>query len=224
MPSPAQPSPVQVDAFFESTLIAEDAQLAELSARNAAAGLPAIAVSPTQAKALALLVRLMQARNVLEVGTLGGYSGVHIARELPSSGRLTTLEINPIYAQVARDNFTRLGLAPRVDLRIGPALDTLRELAAAQPRSFDLIFIDADKPNNPAYFSLATQLIRPRGVILVDNVVRDGNIADESSTDPAVLGTRTMMQAISKMPHVTATALQTQGSKGYDGFLMAVVD
>lgn len=218
------PTPAQVDAFFESTFIEEDPQLAELSARNAAAGLPAIAVSPAQAKALALLVRIMQARNVLEVGTLGGYSGAHIARELPADGKLTTLEVNPTYAQLARDNFTRLGLASRIDLRLGPALETLRDLVAIHPRAFDLVFIDADKPNNPAYFSLATQLIRPRGVIIVDNVVRDGNIADESSTDPAVLGTRTMMQAISKMPHVTATALQTQGSKGYDGFLMAVVD
>lgn len=218
------PTPAQVDAFFEATFIAEDPQLAELSARNAAAGLPAIAVSPAQAKALALLVRIMQARNVLEVGTLGGYSGVHIARELPADGKLTTLEVNPTFAQVASDNFTRLGLASRIELRLGPALDTLRQLVTTHPRTFDLIFIDADKPSNPSYFSLALQLIRPRGVIIVDNVVRDGNIADATSTDPAIIGTRAMMQAISRTPGVTATAIQTQGSKGYDGFLMAVVD
>ncbi len=218
------PTPAQVDAFFESTFIAEDPRLSDLSARNAAAGLPAIAVSPAQAKALALLVRLMQARHVLEVGTLGGYSGAHIARELPADGKLTTLEVNPAFAQVARDNFVRLGIASRVDLRVGPALDTLRDLVSAHPRAFDLVFIDADKPNNPAYFSHALQLVRPRGVIIVDNVVRDGNIADATSADPAILGNRAMMQAISRTPGVTATAMQTQGSKGYDGFLMAVVD
>ncbi len=172
---------------------------------------------------LALLVQLRSARRVLEVGTLGGYSTIWLARAMGADGRLITLEVEPRYAEVARTNIARAGLSDVVDVRLGAALDTLPQLAAEGAGPFDVTFIDADKPNNAEYFGWAVRLSRPGSAIVVDNVVRQGAVIDADSTDAATKGTRRLYEVMAAEPRVSATVIQTVGSKGYDGFAIAVV-
>lgn len=190
---------------------------------NAAAELPAIDVAPNQGKLLQLLAQLAGARRILEIGTLGGYSTIFLARALPDGGRLVTLEFNPKHAEIARGNLERAGVAAKVEIRVGAALDTLPKIAEEKLGPFDLIFVDADKPNNPHYFEWAVRLSRAGTLIVVDNVIRDGEIAEAENTDPAITGTRRMFELMGKDSRVSATAIQTVGSKGHDGFAMAVV-
>ena len=208
-----------VDEYSTGRLLAPDPVLDAALEANALAGLPAIDVSPAQGKLLHLLARSVGARRILEVGTLGGYSTIWLARALPAGGRLVTCEIDPRHAEVARANLARAGLDGVAEVRVGPAKDTLQTLEGP----FDLAFIDADKPSNPEYFRHALRLSRPGSMIVVDNVVRGGRVADAGSDDPAVRGTRAVIEAIGQEPRVDATVVQTVGSKGYDGFLMALV-
>jgi len=212
-----------VDSYLTKTLIPADPTLEAALAANAAAGLPSIDVSPTQGKFLHLLARMQSPMRILEVGTLGGYSTIWLARALPPLGRLISLEFEPKHAAVAKENIAEAGLASIVEIRIGPAADSLAQLHAESPEPFDLIFIDADKPNNPTYLEWALKLSRKGTLIIVDNVIRDGKIADPKSTDPAITGTRAMFEMLAANPHLLATALQTVGSKGYDGFALALV-
>ena len=213
-----------VDEYLNAHVIADDPALTSALGDSAAAGLPAIAVAPNQGKLLHILARLRGARSILEVGTLGGYSTIWLARALPADGRLVTLEIDPRHAAVARANLARAGVADKVELRVGPALDTLAALAGEGRSPFDLAFIDADKPNNAAYFDWALKLSRPGSLIIVDNVVRKGAVADGTSTDPNVTGTRRLFERLRAEPRVTATALQTVGLKGWDGLVVALVN
>jgi predicted O-methyltransferase YrrM len=190
---------------------------------NSAAALPAIDVAPNQGKLLHLLVRLTHTRKILEIGTLGGYSTIWLARALPPGGRLISLEFSPRHADIARSNIQRAGLSDRVEIRVGPALESLPVVEKEGLGPFDFIFIDADKPNNPGYLEWAINLSRPGALIIVDNVVRDGAIVDVSSTDPTIQGTRRMFEMMSLDSRLSSTALQTVGSKGYDGFAMAMV-
>jgi predicted O-methyltransferase YrrM len=215
-----QPTWTAVDTYFNELLIGSDAALDSAMQASAAAGLPAYAVSPSQGKLLFLLAQIQGARSILEVGTLGGYSTIWMARALPERGKLVTLEFSPKHADVARANIAAAGLAGRVEIRVGSALDTLPQLAAEGRGRFDLIFIDADKENNPAYFSWALKLSRPGTVIIVDNVVRDGAVADGASADPVIQGIRRFHEMLAAEPRATATAIQTVGSKGYDGFTL----
>jgi predicted O-methyltransferase YrrM len=208
-----------VDGYFTAQLLTPDPVLDAALEANALAGLPAIDVSPAAGKLLHLLARSVGARRILEIGTLGGYSTIWLARALPADGRLVTCEINPHHAEVARANLTRAGLDGLVDVRVGPALDTLPALDGP----FDLAFIDADKQAGAEYFRHALRLSRPGTMIVVDNVVRGGRVADAGSADPAVRGTRAVLDVIAQEPRVEATAIQTVGSKGYDGFLLALV-
>lgn len=212
-----------VDAYFNTLLVEEDAALRAAGEGSEAAGLPPHQVAPNQGKLLHLLARIQGARTVLEIGTLGGYSTLWLARALPDDGRLVTLEADERYARVAADNITRAGLDHVVDLRVGKALDTLPRLAAENAGPFDLVFIDADKPTNPDYLEWALRLTRPGSVIVGDNVVRDGAVTDPDSADPRVQGVRRFTELIAREPKVTATAIQTVGEKGYDGFVLAVV-
>ena len=212
-----------VDAYIEDRLLGSDKQLAAALADSAAAGLPPISVSPTQGRLLHLLARSIGAARVLEIGTLGGYSTIWLARALPTAGRLVTLEIDAHHAGVARANVARAGLGEAVEVRVGPALDTLEALGAAGVAPFDFVFIDADKVSNAAYFGWAVRLTRPGSVIVIDNVVRGGAIVDADSADPNVLGVRRLLDAMAAEPRVQATAVQTVGSKGYDGFALALV-
>ena len=185
-----------------------------------AAGLPPIAVAPNQGKLLQMLAEMTGARSVLEIGTLGGYSTIWLARALPPDGRVVTLEVDPKHAEVARKNFIRAGLANMIEILLGSALATLSKLRAGP---FDLVFIDADKENIPAYFDWAVKLSRPGSLIVVDNVVRDGEVVNAKSKDPNILGVRRFVEQLSRDPRVTATAIQTVGTKGYDGFAIARV-
>jgi predicted O-methyltransferase YrrM len=212
-----------VDAWFERHLLAPDGPLDAALADSRAAGLPAISVSPTQGKLLHLLARSIGAARILEVGTLGGYSTIWLARALPPSGHVVTLEIDPHHADVARANLRRAGLAAVVEVRVGPALDSLQQLGREGAAPFDLVFIDADKVSNAVYFEWALRLTRPGSLIVVDNVVRNGAVADEDSTDENVLGVRRLFAVMAAEPRVSATAIQTVGSKGYDGFALAFV-
>ncbi|HST66232.1 MAG TPA: O-methyltransferase [Mycobacteriales bacterium] len=209
----------QVDDYIAERLIDPNDALAAAQADSAAAGLPPIAVSAPQGKFLRLLARIHGARSVLEIGTLGGYSTIWLAGALPADGRLVSLEVDPEHAAVARRNVDRAGLGERVDIRVGPALDTLPTLTGP----YDLVFIDADKKNNPGYVREALRLTRPGGVIVVDNVVRDGRVVDPADTGADVAGTRATYDLLAAEPRLDATALQTVGSKGYDGFAIAVV-
>jgi predicted O-methyltransferase YrrM len=211
-----------VDAFVCSTVVEEDEALKEAVGAAEEAGLPAIQVSPPQGKLLQLLVRLVGARQVLEFGTLGGYSSILIARGLPADGRLITLEANPEYAEVARANFERAGVGEKVEIRVGPALEALPALEEAG--RFDLVFIDADKVNTPNYFAWALERTRAGGLIVADNVVRDGSLADERSAEDATRAQRHLHEMLASEPRVSATTIQTVGSKGYDGFLIALVE
>jgi predicted O-methyltransferase YrrM len=212
-----------VDRFITDSLLPADSALEAALEASAIAGLPPINVSPNQGKLLFLLTRLQGADSALEIGTLGGYSTIWLGRALPQGGRLVTLEANPKYAEIARANVARAGLGAVVEIRIGPALDTLPQLASEGRGPFDVIFIDADKANNPHYFVWAVDLSRRGSLIIVDNVVRDGAIIDSASNDPGVQGTRRLYELLATDRRVTATAIQTVGSKGHDGFAIALV-
>jgi predicted O-methyltransferase YrrM len=212
-----------VDDYLITHQLPADSILEEAIKANAAAGLPTIDVSPTQGKLLNLLARITGARRILEVGTLGGYSTIWLARALPPDGHVTTLELLPKHAEVAASNIARAGLSSLVDIRVGPALDSLAKLHAESPAPFDLIFLDADKPNNPNYLDWAVKLSRPGTVIIGDNVIREGKITDANDTDPMITGTRTFLEKVGANPRLEATTIQTVGSKGYDGFTLAIV-
>lgn len=213
-----------VDAFVGETLTPDDEALRAALDAAERAGLPAIQVSPPQGKLLQMLVRLQGARTVLEFGTLAGYSTILLARALPQDGRLITLEANAEYAEVARANIERAGFGDMVDLRVGPALEALPALEEEGAGPFDLTFIDADKVNTPNYFAWSLDHSRPGSVIVADNVVRDGTLADATSPDPAVKAQRRLHEMIATEPRVSATTIQTVGSKGYDGFTIALVE
>ena len=212
-----------VDHYISDSLSLSDPALDAALAANAAAALPSIDVSPSQGKLLQLLAQLRGARRILEIGTLGGYSTICLARALPVGGRLVTLEVDAIHAEVARSNVARAGFADVVEIRVGPALETLAQMQQEGAEPFDMIFIDADKPNNPAYLGWALKFSRRGSLILCDNVVRDGAVADAGSTDPMVQGARRLFEMLGAEPRLSATALQTVGIKGYDGFAMALV-
>jgi len=212
-----------VDSYVTESLIPPDAILNAVVQANASAELPSIDVAPNQGKLLHLLARIYGAKKILEIGTLGGYSTIWLARALPLDGKLVTLEVDPKHAKVASANIANAGLSSRVDLRLGPALESLAQLQAEGAALFDLIFIDADKENNPSYLQWALRLSRVGTVIIVDNVVREGAIIEPDNPDPRVQGTRTFFEMLSSEPRLDATAIQTVGSKGYDGFVLALV-
>lgn len=222
--TPSQDLWNRVDAFFDGRLVRGsvhlDAALDAAQAASMAAGLPDIAVSPATGKLLSLLAAAMGATRVLEIGTLGGYSTIWFAHAVPPGGSVITLELDPHHAEVARANIARAGYASTVDVRVGRALDALDHLIAEAAAPFDFVFIDADKPNNPEYLNRALRLTRPGSLIVVDNVVRGGEVADLSSTDPSVRGVQRMADFLAAEPRVQATALQTVGRKGYDGFAL----
>lgn len=220
----AQEQWTAVDEYLAGRLIARDDALDTALATNAAAGLPAIDVSPLQGKLLHLLARIAGARKILEIGTLGGYSTIWLARALPPNGMVVTLEASPEHAEVARANFARAGLAERIDLRVGLALDILRTLEAAGTGPFDFTFIDADKANNAEYLAWAIRLGRPGSVIVGDNVVREGAVLSANDTDPSAQGVRRFFDLLAGEPRLNATAIQTVGVKGWDGFALAVLD
>jgi predicted O-methyltransferase YrrM len=210
-----------VDRYIDDLFVPPDPALDAALAASAAAGLPPINVAPNQGKLLMLLARLQGARRILEIGTLGGYSTIWLARAVPEGGRVVTLEADERHAEVARANIARAGLADRVELRLGPALETLRALPAEPV--IDLAFIDADKPNNPHYLDWALKLTRRGSLIIADNVVRGGAVAAGDSADPSVAGIRRFNEKLAAEPRVSATEIQTVGSKGYDGFALALV-
>jgi len=217
-----------VDRYITNLLVPEDAALEAALRDSVAAGLPPIAVTPNQGKLLALLARVQGACRILEMGTLGGYSTIWLARALPAGGRLVTLEAEAEYAELARANIARAGLAESVELRVGPALQTLPQLVAEGAGPFDLIFVDADKKNNPGYFEWSLKLSRPGTLIIVDNVVRDGRIIDADAYGPAtgdenIKGIRRFFELVAGEHGVDATAIQMVGSKGYDGFALMIV-
>jgi predicted O-methyltransferase YrrM len=212
-----------VDQYIGEALMKGDPTYDFALKNSDAAGLPAIQVSPAQGKFLQLLAQSMGARRILEVGTLGGYSTLWMARALPADGQLITLEFDPKHAEVARANIKEAALPPSIEVRVGDAKQTLPALAAEGGAPFDLIFIDADKSGYPEYFKWALKLSRPGTVIIADNVVRNGGVVDAASTDASVLGVRRMNELVAAEPRVSATAIQTVGSKGYDGFMIARV-
>jgi predicted O-methyltransferase YrrM len=214
---------MDVDDYFADRLAPGDAALDAALTENSRAGLPAHDVSRLQGQFLDLLVRIAGARQILEIGTLGGFSTIWLARAAGPSGRVVTLEANPRHADVARTNLGKAGLLHQVDLRVGRAIDTLPALEQSGEGPFDLIFIDADKPNNPAYLTWALRLSRAGTVIVADNVVREGAIADPQSADPNVQGVRRFTEMMAAEPRLRATVLQTVGTKGYDGFALALV-
>ena len=211
-----------VDEYIADRFLGEDAALADALSANAAAGLPAIDVSPAQGKFLYLLARAAGARQILEVGTLGGYSTIWLARALPPDGKLITLEIDPHHAEVARGNRDRAGRGNTVDVRVAPALDSLAGLTD-EGEVFDFVFIDADKQNNANYVRAAIELARPGALIVVDNVIREGRVLDAQSEDSAIQGTRQLFDMLAQEPRLEATAIQTVGLKKWDGFVIAVV-
>jgi len=212
-----------VDQYIGELLLPPDASLDAALQASVAAGLPQINVSPAQGKLLQLLAQLQGTRAILEIGTLAGYSTIWLARALPPGGRLITLEAEPKHAAVAHANIARAGLADIVELRLGPALETLPRLAAEDRGPFDLIFIDADKQSTAEYFGWALRLARRGSLIIVDNVVRNGAVVDADSTDPGIQGIRRFNDVLAAERRVSATAIQTVGSKGYDGFALALV-
>ncbi|WP_439601389.1 O-methyltransferase [Devosia sp.] len=214
----------RVDDYIADRLVNEDGALADALRANADNGLRPIDVSAAQGKFLHLLVRMSGARRILEIGTLGGYSTIWMAKALPADGSIVTLEYEPRHAEVARRNIERAGYADRIEVRVGAAADTLPLLAAERLQPFDFVFIDADKPNNPVYLEWAIKLGRPGTVIVLDNVVRDGEVANAASRDPNVLGSRSAFELIAADPRLSATALQTVGAKGYDGFAVMILD
>jgi predicted O-methyltransferase YrrM len=213
----------QVDAYISEKLIAPDPALEAALRANAAAGLPEIDVAPTMGKFLELVARLTGARRILEIGTLGGYSTIWLARALPRSGKLVTMEANLKHAEVAAGNIRQAGLDHLVELRVGPALQSLQTIQSEGAEPFDFFFIDADKPNNAAYLEWAIRLSRPGAVIVLDNTVRNGAVVQAGEPDQSVEGARAAFDMISREPRLDATGLQTVGVKGYDGFVIAVV-
>ena len=213
----------EVDRYLDALLVRPDAALNSAITASAEAGLPSIAVAANQGKLLHLLTRMQRVRSILEIGTLGGYSTIWLARALPADGRLVTLEADPRHAEIARSNIARAGVSHLVDVRLGPAIETLPKLDAEGLAPFDLIFVDADKPSTPEYFGWALQLSRPGSLIIVDNVVRDGAVVDPTSRDASVQGMRRFLAMLASEPRVNATAIQTVGAKGYDGFVLAIV-
>ena len=212
----------QVDRYFSDLLIPPDAALDAALAANRNAELPAIDVTPLQGKFLELLLRISGARRVLEIGTLGGYSTMWLARALPDGGQIVTLELVPHHAEIARINLRNAGIA-NVDLHVGPALETLQALVANGAAPFDFIFIDADKSGYPEYLEWSLKLSRPGTAIVADNVVRDGKVIEPDNTDPNIQGVRRFTELVASEPRLSATVLQTVASKGYDGFALAVV-
>jgi predicted O-methyltransferase YrrM len=213
-----------VDAFICETVVVEDAALRGAVEAAEAAGLPAIQVSPPQGKLLQLLVRLVGAKRILEFGTLGGYSAILMARALPDDGELVSLEANSGYAEVARGSIETAGVGEKVEVRVGPAMEALPVLEEEGAGPFDLVFIDADKVNTPNYFAWALDRTRPGGLIVADNVVRDGTLADGDAADEATQAQRRLHEMLRDEPRVSATTVQTVGVKGYDGFLLALVE
>lgn len=212
-----------VDAYFAEMLGPEDPALTDALRDTEAAGLPSINVAPVQGKLLHVLAKICGARSILEIGTLGGYSAIWLGRALPSGGRMVSLELDPRNAEVARKNIERAGLASVVRIRVGPAADTLRSMIEDNEGPFDFVFIDADKPSYPDYLELSLALSRPGTVIVGDNVARRGAVADAQSTNAMVRGLRRFVELMSQNPRLSATAIQTVGAKGYDGFSLAVV-
>lgn len=212
-----------VDRYLTDLFVPPDAALEAALQDSAAAGLPAINVTPNQGKLLMLLAQVQGARNILEIGTLGGYSTIWLARALPKGGKLITLESEPKHAEVARKNIARAGLADSVEIRLGRALATLPDLAAERRDPFDFIFLDADKESYPDYLAWSLKLSRPGSLIIADNVVRKGDVIDRASPDPRVQGMRRFNELLAAESRVSATAIQWVGSKGYDGFALAVV-
>ena len=210
----------RVDEYIVTLLVPSDDALDAALVDSTQAGLPAINVAPNQGKFLSLLASIQGAENILEIGTLGGYSTIWLARALAKDGRLVTLERDPKHAEVAHRNLARAGLGEVVSIRVGPALETLPALAAERLPPFDFVFIDADKQSIPEYFEWALKLSRKGSVIVVDNVVRKGAVLDATSTDPNVQGVRRLNELLAKTPRVSATTVQTVGSKGYDGFAL----
>jgi len=210
-----------VDDYISQTVVLSDAALDAAIEASVKAELPAIAVTPNQGKLLQIFARLVQARRILEIGTLGGYSTIWLARALPEDGRL---ELNPKHAEVARSSIERAGLIKKVEIRLGRAIDTLPKLAAEARGPFDLTFIDADKASIPEYFHWSLKLSRPSSLIIVDNVVRKGAVIEADSRDEDVQGVRRLNEMLASEKRVTATTIQTVGSKGYDGFTLALVN
>jgi predicted O-methyltransferase YrrM len=212
-----------VDKYLADLLLPGDAVLAAAVADSSAAGLPAIQVSALQGRLLWLLARAQRARSILEIGTLGGYSTIWLGRALPAHGRLISLELEPTHAALARRNLERAGLADRAEVRVGPALESLEQLAREGRGPFDFVFIDADKVGYPEYFSWSLRLCRRGSLIVADNVVRAGAIADAASADANVVAVRRFLELMAAEPRVSATVLQTVGAKGYDGLSIALV-
>jgi caffeoyl-CoA O-methyltransferase len=212
-----------VDDYITGLFVPPDPALDAAIEATSEAGMPLINVAPNQGKLLHILALVSGARSILEIGTLAGYSAIWLARALPAGGKLITLEADPRHAAVARANIARAGLAEMVEVRVGKALETLPQLASEGHGPFDLVFIDADKPNTTAYFGWALKLTRRGSLIVADNVVRDGAVIDEGSADASVQGVRRFNAALAAEPRVSATAIQTVGSKGYDGMAIAVV-
>lgn len=214
----------KMDYYFDERLVGEDASLRAAVEATRAAGVPLIQVSPTQGKLLMVLAAAIGARSILEIGTLTGYSTIWLARALGPGGRVVTLELRDKHAEVARANLQRAGVADRVQVRVGRALDVLAQLVQEGAGPFDLVFIDADKAGYPDYLTASLKLARPGTLIIADNVVRDGRVLDEATTDPDMRGIRRFIDLVAAEPRLTATAVQTVGEKGYDGFAIAVVD
>ena len=213
-----------VDRYITDLLVPSDAALDAALQASTDAGLPAINVAPNQGKLLSILALSIGARSILEIGTLAGYSTLWLARVLPPDGRLVTLELDPKHAEIATANIARAGLSDKVDIRVGRAADTLAQIAAEGLGPFDLVFIDADKASMPTYFDWSLKLTRPGGLIVADNVVRSGAVADPNTQDPVVQGVRRFNDILAAEPRVTASAIQTVGSKGYDGFALIYVN
>ncbi|MEU6198006.1 O-methyltransferase [Streptomyces sp. NPDC047061] len=212
-----------VDFYFTSHLSPDDEALQAALRESEANELPHVNVTANQGKLLQLLAQIQDARNILEIGTLGGYSTIWLARALPADGRLISLEYSARHAEIAVRNIARAGLEKIVEVRVGPALESLPNLADENPAPFDLVFIDADKANNPHYVEWALRLTRTGSLIVIDNVVRGGRVVDAESAEPDVVGTRAAIELIAAHPRLTGTAIQTVGSKGYDGFALARV-
>ena len=212
-----------VDSYIMERLVAPDPALDAALKANAAAGLPLIDVAPNQGKLLHVLALTKGARRILEIGTLGGYSTIWLARALPAGGRLVTLEVEPKHAQVARANLKRAGMLQKVEIRVGPAADSLARLVKKRAAPFDMIFIDADKENIPAYIGWALKLAKRGTLIVIDNVVREGAILNVASKDPDIQGVRAMFELLAAEPRLSATAIQTVGRKKWDGLALAVV-
>lgn len=211
------------DQYTEDRLFDSDPIMEDVLKENAAAGLPAINVSPQEGKFLQLLVKLTGAKNILEIGTLGGYSTIWLARALPKNGTLLSLEYSSKHAKTAEKNIQKSGLSDQVDILVGSALDSFENLTSLGYGTFDFVFIDADKKNNKNYMEAVLEHSRPGTCIVVDNVVRDGKVLEENTKDPELKGIQEMFDWLSDHPRFDSTAIQTVGSKGYDGFLLAIV-